>query len=475
MPEFTRTLTTQNSTHVLAAGFGTILGLSVMLMLIWYSSVAETNQKINVIVNIHNEKTTLLSSMRDIARSRVLSIHRLRLLKDTFEIDQEIAKFGQLEGKLIATRLKFLKLPMDQMEQDLWKKILPLVEIGQHSQKNALELIQQKKYADADHILFDYVIPAQSSVMRQLTAFLELQRKASKEAVKVVTKANEQALFSTTILGTVVTFIGILIAALSIRRTRHAEIVLLRAGKAAHETNRLKSEFIAKMSHELRTPLNAIIGFSEVLEEDALEAGNDLYVKDLKKIQLAGYNLLASINNVLDLSKLEAGKLRLHPQEFSIQQMIEETLSTIGDLAIKNNNTVKMHCENEIGLMYADESRVRQSLFNLLSNACKFSKNGVVTLDVKKETEPGYKECVHIKVTDTGIGIEHEQLKNLFQPFAQLDSSINRSYGGTGLGLVLAKRFCELMGGDLVATSQKDVGSTFTIKLPTNIGTKASN
>ncbi len=459
---------TQNSKYVLCAGFGTILALSIMLTFIWHSNVDETSLKIDTIVNIHNEKTMLLSNMRDIVRTRILSIHRLRLLKNPFEIDQEIDKFSRLGSEFTENRLKFVELPMNKMEKNLWKQTLPLIKIGENAQNNALELIDQKNYISADHVLFDYVIPAQSNVMMQLTSFLDLQRNASKEAVSGITIENKNTLYTTTVLGTVITFIGILIATLSIRRTSHAEIVVTRASKTTRQANRLISGFIAKMSHELRTPLNAIIGFSEVLEEDALESKNDLYVKDLKKIQFAGHNLLAIINSMLDISKIEAGNFTLHPHEFSVQQMINEALTTIDPLAVKNNNTIKLHFTEETGLMYADESRVRQSLLNLLNNACKFCQNGVISLEVGKIIEPGNKEYIHIKVSDTGIGIEHEQLKKLFQPFSQIDTSINRRYGGAGLGLVLAKRFCGLMGGDLFARSQKGMGSTFTIKLPMN-------
>jgi len=465
MREYVHTLT-QNSKYVLSAGFGIILALSVLLIIVWYSDAKETSQKIDTIVNIYNEKTILLSNMRDIARTRVLSLHRLRLLKDPFEIDQELQKFSLLSGKFISNRLKLVELPMNTIELELWAKILPLLNIGQTAQNNAMDFINQKNNSSADLVLFDNVRPAQNNVMKNLTLFLKLQRAASKEALSVIKDANKKTLYTTTLLGTVLILIGILIATLSIRRTSKAEIVLVRASKAAQEANRLKSEFIAKMSHELRTPLNAIIGFSEVLEEEALESKNDLSLKDLKKIQSAGHNLLAIINNVLDISKIESGSLTLHPQEFSIPHLVRNAVASTSALANRNNITIDINLEENMGLMYADELRVRQSLLILLNNACKFSKDGVVSLEAKTLVEPVGLKCLYLKVSDSGIGIDQEQLKILFQPFSQIDASINRRYGGTGLGLVLAKRFCELMDGDLIASSQKGTGSVFTIKLP---------
>ena len=237
------------------------------------------------------------------------------------------------------------------------------------------------------------------------------------------------------------------------------------ARAAAEEANNAKSRFLANMSHELRTPLNAIIGYSEMLREEAEDGGYDAFLPDLQKIHTAGKHLLALINDILDLSKIEAGKMDFYVEMFPIRSLIDEVVATIMPLAEKNTNTLVVHCPDDIGSMQADLSKVRQSLFNLLSNACKFTVRGTITVDVARQTEQ-QNNWVVFRVADTGIGMTHEQTQKLFQAFSQADASTTRKYGGTGLGLAISQRFCRMMGGDITVTSVLGQGSTFTIRLP---------
>ncbi|MGH6805153.1 MAG: ATP-binding response regulator, partial [Methyloceanibacter sp.] len=245
--------------------------------------------------------------------------------------------------------------------------------------------------------------------------------------------------------------------------TAHGE--LAEARDAALEATRLKSEFLANMSHELRTPLNAIIGYSEMLAEEAEDAGRDNDLADLQKIRSAGKHLLALINDVLDLSKIEAGKMEVHLETFDVPAMLQEVVSTIAPLVGKNGNRLEVRCAEGLGALRADLTKVRQALFNLLSNACKFTRSGVVTLAVGRE-RVDVADWLRFTVSDTGIGISPEQLKKLFQAFSQADASTSKKYGGTGLGLVISRRFCQMMGGDITVESTPGKGSTFTIRLP---------
>ncbi len=243
----------------------------------------------------------------------------------------------------------------------------------------------------------------------------------------------------------------------------------LRASKlAAEQANRAKSAFLANMSHELRTPLNAIIGYSEMLEEDAEVAHNAMAVADLKKIRGAGRHLLALIEDVLDLSKIEAGRMTLQVEAFPVRQMVEEARVTAEPLARKNRNQLLVKFEDQGDLILADALKFRQSLFNLLSNACKFTECGTVTLEVERRAAEG-KEWMLWHVRDTGIGIAQENLPRLFQSFSQVDGSATRKFGGTGLGLSISQRFCQMMGGDITVESQVGQGSTFTIKIPSPV------
>jgi signal transduction histidine kinase/ActR/RegA family two-component response regulator len=240
---------------------------------------------------------------------------------------------------------------------------------------------------------------------------------------------------------------------------------LLTAKQAAEQANRAKSAFLANMSHELRTPLNAIIGYSEMLEEEVHDSGKIANVQDLRKIQSAGKHLLSLINDVLDLSKIEAGKMGLNLETFDISAMIEEMVTTIKPAIAKNENTFELRMPEDVGAMHADVTKVRQILLNLLSNACKFTDHGTITLEVDR-SGPAGQAWIRFRVSDTGIGISGKQRENLFQEFTQADVSISRKYGGTGLGLAISHRFVQLMKGRISVESVPGQGSTFTVELP---------
>jgi len=250
------------------------------------------------------------------------------------------------------------------------------------------------------------------------------------------------------------------------RAQKESESQGLRIAKeAAEQADRTKSQFLANMSHELRTPLNAIIGYSELLKEIAGDDGHDDYIPDLEKIHTSAKHLLALINDILDLSKIEAGRIELFPEDFAVCALVDEVAAMVRPLVQKKANKLDVQCDPATGTMHTDITRLRQCLFNLLSNGAKFSENGTIALHVQGRTEQG-RDWLQFRVADTGIGMTPEQLAKLFQPFTQADASTTRKYGGTGLGLVITRRFCQMMGGDVTVESTPGKGSAFTIHLP---------
>lgn len=249
-----------------------------------------------------------------------------------------------------------------------------------------------------------------------------------------------------------------------LREAEAREVELETARRAAEAASRTKSTFLANMSHELRTPLNAIIGYAELVAEELADQTNSApsVVPDLERISRAGKHLLALINDVLDLSKIEAGKIVLYREQISVRKLVDEVVATIRPLLERPGNRLEVRCEPAVGDFVTDPMRLRQCLLNLLSNANKFTERGRIGLTITPQTKSG----LRFDVRDTGIGISPEHLDRLYEPFTQADTSSTRKYSGTGLGLTITKHFTELLGGKLEVVSQLGRGSTFSIILP---------
>jgi adenylate cyclase len=230
-----------------------------------------------------------------------------------------------------------------------------------------------------------------------------------------------------------------------------------------------KSQFVSSMSHELRTPLNAIIGLTEMMVTNAARFGTEKALEPLQRVNRAGTHLLGLINQVLDLSKIEAGKLELNPQAVQLVQLIDDVLGTARPLAEQNKNRLIVEIAGDLGTLTVDPMRLRQILLNLLSNACKFTKEGEVKLQARRMADG--RDVIELSVSDTGIGMTPEQQAKLFEEFTQADASTAQRFGGTGLGLAIARKLARMMGGDVTVTSEPGKGSAFTVRLPGGVHT----
>ena len=246
------------------------------------------------------------------------------------------------------------------------------------------------------------------------------------------------------------------------RRLQYAE----KAKAEAEAANRTKSAFLANMSHELRTPMNAIIGYSEMLIEEAEDSKLPGFISDLNQIRSSGRNLLELINSILDISKIEAGKMDVYCETFDLTELIKDVLATVDPLVKKNNNSLMFHAQSGLGALHSDLTKIRQTLFNLLSNAAKFSSDGTISVNASRLQSDGLPDKIIISISDTGIGMTPDQLAKIFHVFTQADDSTTRKFGGTGLGLAISKQFTLLVGGDITVESQLGKGSTFTLMIP---------
>jgi len=472
----------------IAISFTIVLGLSLAMIIFDLSRMRIMQEKLDVITKEHNVKSSLMMEIRHGIYARQVSLRNIMLMKDPFERDEGKTVFNSYALGIVNARNKLSSMSLNEKE----KQILAEINAAMVKAYNAqLSIIDTSIYHEEKVITksdLQKAFHTQKVFMGKVMQMNKLQNEATQKSVMDAEQSYHAAKTSVYTLGGSALLFGIFVAFLVIRLTEsqardvnnamselNESHVLLeeRVEKRTHQlalardeamaSNKAKDIFIANMSHELRTPLNIILGYSELLEDLALESGNKKFIPDLMKIQKAAQHQLELINSILDISKIEEGLLVIHAIDFNIETLISEVEASAKPLMLKNGNDFKINCKPGIGMMYSDNMRIRQILLNLLSNAAKFTDHGEVELIVSKDEK---NDTIEFKIKDSGVGIPENYMEDLFEKFTQADSSTTRNYGGSGLGLSISKQLSQQLKGDIFVMSELGKGTSFTLKLP---------
>lgn len=471
----------------IAISFVIVLGLSLSMIIFDLSRMNIMQSKLDSITTEHNVKSALMNSIRYGIYERQVSLRNIMLMSDPFDRDDGKTVFNSFALDIIAARNQFSSMQLNAQEKNILKEINEAMVKAYQAQVSAIDAsIYENKIPTKKELHKTFA--TQKTFINKVKKMIALQRSATEKAVMDAEKSYREAKSSVYILGGSALLFGIFIALFIIRLTESQardvnnamlEIEeshnlleervekrteeLAQARDVALSSNKAKDVFLANMSHELRTPLNIIIGYSELLEEVAYDENAKSLIPDLNKIQHAAQQQLALINTILDISKIEEGKLEINAIDFDVEQLLFEIEAAAKPLMSKNNNIFNINCMHGIGMMYSDNMRIRQILLNFLSNSAKFTHQGNISLNVTKD-EKG--DQITFEIKDTGVGISEKYMNELFNKFTQADSSTTKKYGGSGLGLSISKQLCELLNGNIIVTSEENKGSCFLLKLP---------
>ncbi|MCG6971190.1 MAG: response regulator, partial [Gammaproteobacteria bacterium] len=453
----------KKSKRVIAAGFGTILSILMFMTAVWVSHIMENTDRLQEIV-LEHEESEYVFQMRDAAYNRAIALHRMALMDDPFERDDEYMEFKAAAETFIKSRDKLLNHNLTEEEQKIWQRAKPLVMQGSRVQGEAVrKIIDESDIKAANALLLANVIPTQRQVMNELTSMLGAQKRQLQNELLEAAARNQTTLTLVLTLGLAACGIGVFVAISVIRNNDKAQQELIDARVKAQQADHHKSLFLANMSHEIRTPLTSIIGFAETLR-------NPQQKQSLKESAVAtiirnGKHLLSIINDILDLSKIESNKLEVESIPADPLEIIADVESIFGRLAREKGLSFGLKTQFPFPKrIITDPLRLKQIIINLVSNAIKFTEQGKIEIDAQVNPD---QQLLIITVSDTGAGMSADAMEKIFLPFTQADASTTRNYGGTGLGLTISRNLANRLGGELRCSSQLGKGTQFVLTLAT--------
>ncbi len=469
----------KNTKTTLYLAFSAVIGLMILLISIGQSVIHNNLQRIETIVQSNNLKRDLILQMRTSARERTFNLIKMTIMSDPFDIDGEWMTFNDHGSQFMTAYEQIKDMPFSDEERILFRAEEKAMSTIGPIQHDIAELALEGKIAEAHKLLLDQAIPLQREAYRGLSNMMQIQQQHAEQSLHEAEQDYHNTRISMLLLSIIIVAISLLIAYVITRRITAAEKQLklahdnleqrvvertqaLRlATEQANSANQAKSDFLSRMSHELRTPMNAILGYSQLLAVDSREPLNGEQSSMVDEISKAGHHLLELINEVLDLSSIEAGKVQMQISELELADVIHDCMTLVTPLAEQKNIRIKDLTGNDTYKVIADRTRLKQVILNLMSNAVKYNNiGGSITLQCSRADN----NMLNIDITDTGPGMTTEQLELLFQPFQRITQT-TRQEEGSGLGLMLSRQLIEMMDGTIRVDSKPGQGSTFRVSI----------
>jgi signal transduction histidine kinase len=456
----------------LVFGFASIIGLMAFLVIFRSHELEVSKNHIDRIANNHLTKINLIVEMRSAAHERTHALQRMLLMPDPFTRDEEWIRFNRFGAEFARDRLNLMSMNLNDEENKLLDYQGTVTKNALDSQQRVVELLEKEQFEQAREVLLKRVIPAKEQVINQLNTIYHYQEKEVAKIARDTSDLYKEMRSLVIIVSLIACLLGIAIATFVIRRTTKTENELSSAYDNIQKLSAEKSQLLADVIDEYQSPLNSLLQYSDAIAKNANKekSYNREFLSDIVNLQHACEHLNGLTSEILDFTNVESGKVALSSQDLDIYEFINDVANQIKPIAAKNNNQIELQCPKNIGYMETDPTKLRQILFNLLANACKYTEFGLISLNVKfnasRVNGSGQERWITFSVIDTGVGIAPNKVDKIFHAIPNIRQPNNRRHEASGLNLTISRRLCHMMGGEIIVNSEPGMGSVFSVKLP---------